>query len=234
MLGAKRWKEQDVFGDHQAACMLSGLPQMRAKPLEKMFARVLKEGGAKVLERQKVRDLKIPGISASDDRWIEIVATGLPMYRNTPIACDVTIASPLTGKGDARPRAAWEDGVAIRKAEREHERTYHELVNSSRCRLVVLACEVGGRWSETCLQLIHDLAEFRSRQAPPRLRRSTALAWENRWWGMLSVAMQDSLAATLVNDAPHLVHGWHGTDPPLGQLLHREAPSESRLPMRGA
>ena len=116
--------------------------------------------------------------------------------RNTPIACDVTIVSPLKRNGEARPRAAWEDGAAIRKAEREKERTYHELVNSSRCRLVVLACEVGGRWSETCLQLIHDLAEYRSNLAPPRLRRSTTLAWENRWWGMLSVAMQDSLAAT--------------------------------------
>ena len=51
---------------------------------------------------------------------------------------------------------------------------------------------------------------------------------------MLSVAMQDSLAATLVNDAPHLLHGWHGKDPPLGQLLHGDAPSESRLPMRVA
>ena len=49
---------------------------------------------------------------------------------------------------------------------------------------------------------------------------------------MLAVAAQDSLAATLVDDAPQLLHGWHGKGPPLGQLLHGEAPSESRLPLR--
>ena len=43
---------------------------------------------------------------------------------------------------------------------------------------------------------------------------------------MLSVAMQDSLAATLVDDAPQLLHGWHGSDPPLGQLLHGEGSAE--------
>ena len=76
------------------------------------------------------------------------------------------------------------------------------------------------------------LAEWRSRDAPRRLRRSTAAAWENRWWSMLAVAAQDSLAATLVDDAPHLLHGWRPEEPPLGVLLHGEAPSQSRLPLR--
>ena len=49
---------------------------------------------------------------------------------------------------------------------------------------------------------------------------------------MLSVAAQDTLAATLVGDAPHLLHGWEGEGPPLGALLHGEAPSPSRLPLR--
>ena len=49
---------------------------------------------------------------------------------------------------------------------------------------------------------------------------------------MLSVAAQNALAATLIDDAPHLLHAWEGIDPPLGVLLHGEAPTESRLPLR--
>lgn len=41
-----------------------------------------------------------------------------------------------------------------------------------------------------------------------------------------------SLAATLVDNAPQLLHGWYGAEPPFGQLLHGEAPSGSRLPLR--
>ena len=33
-------------------------------------------------------------------------------------------------------------------------------------------------------------------------------------------------------DAPHLLHGWEGSGPPLGELLHGDAPAESRLPLR--
>ena len=53
-----------------------------------------------------------------------------------------------------------------------------------------------------------------------------------RLWALLSVTLQDTLAATLVNDAPHLLHGWQGRGPSLGELLHGEAPTVSRLPLR--
>ena len=101
-----------------------------------------------------------------------------------------------------------------------------------RCQLIVLACETGGRWSDTCAWLVKELVREKSAQAPPRLRRSTARAWEARWWGMLAVAVQNSVAATLVDDAPHLLHGWEGDGPPLGVLLHGDAPAQSRLPLR--
>lgn len=72
--------------------------------------------------------------------------------------------------------------------------------DSFQCRLVVLEDEVGGRWSDTCVWLIRKLAAHHSKDAPPRLRKVTG---ENRWWGMLAVAAQDALAATLIDDAPH-------------------------------
>ena len=111
------------------------------------------------------------------------------------------------------------------------------------CKFLVLAGEVGGRWSATTCHLIRDLAAAKSQEAAPRLLKSAAFAWENRWWSMISVATQNALAATLVDDAPHmlfvclgafksLLHAWEGTAPPLGILLHGEAPAESRLPLR--
>ena len=156
----------------------------------------------------------------------------LRMKHGIPPACDATVVSPLQANGDARPRAAQQDGVAIAAAEEDKRETYPGLVHSAKCQLVVLACEVGGRWSGTYTWLVRQLAEERSAQAPPRLRRSTARAWEARWWGMLAVAVQNALAATLVDDAPHLLHGWEGEGPPLGELLHGDAPAASRLPLR--
>ena len=64
------------------------------------------------------------------------------------------------------------------------------------------------------------------------MKKATARAWEARWWSMLSVAVQDSVSATLVEDAPYLLHGWTGGGPPLGELLHGDAPALSRLPLR--
>ena len=111
-------------------------------------------------------------------------------------------------------------------------RTFPELLTSSRCLLVVLAGEVGGRWSDTCVWLLRKLAEHRCEKAPKRLRKSMERGWKNQWWGMLAVAAQDSLAATLVEDAPHLLHGWAGPNPPLADLLYGEAPNPTRLPLR--
>jgi len=177
-------------------------------------------------------NMGLPGVASADNREVEIVAKNLPMRHGIPLACDATVCSPLHANGEARPRAA-EESVAIADAQDRKHTKYPEIIHSQRCQLIVLACEVGGRWSDTCCWLIRELAIWRSRTVSPRLRRSTARAWEARWWSMLSVAVQDSLAATLVDDAPHLLHGWHGHGPPLGELLHGEAPALSRLPLRG-
>ena len=186
------------------------------------------------MERQKLADVKLETPVPEDShREIEIVAKHFPFVQGgIPLACDVTLVSPLTTAGEAKPRAAVEDGVAIKEAEAYKKRKYPELVHSTRCRLVVLAGEVGGRWSAETVRFIEELAKHRSQNAPPRLRKSTQLAWENRWWGMLAVAAQDSLAATLVDDTPHLLQGWERLASSLGELLHAEAPTPSRLPLR--
>ena len=78
-----------------------------------------------VLERQKIADMDLPGVPASDNREIEIVAKDLPMRRGIPLACDATVVSPLHASGEARPRVA-EESVAI--AEAEDLKAYPELV----------------------------------------------------------------------------------------------------------
>ena len=101
---------------------------------------------------------------------------------------------------------------------------------------MVLACEVGGRWNADALQFVRRCSRLRAQDAPRPLRTSAAQAWSNRWWGALSVAAQDALAATLSLEG-HLALGGPAADPdvPLGDVLDFAAPatSPSRLPIRG-
>ena len=163
---------------------------------------------------------------------MEVVAKNLRIHHGMPLVCDDTLVSPLTADGRPVGRAAKSDGAAIELAESRKFKKYPELVRSHRCHFIVLAHETGGRWSHTCCELIRALAVERSSTVAPRLRDSTARAWEHRWWAMLSVATQNALAATMLDDAPHMLHAWEGSGPPLGMLLHGEAPTISRLPLR--
>ena len=67
--------------------------------------------------------------------------------------------------------------------------------------LVVLGCEKGGRWNSAALELLDKLAHYRSKDVPALLRRSVELSWKDRWAGLICVAVQDALAASLL--APH-------------------------------
>ena len=104
--------------------------------------------------QQKIADMELPSARTGDNRQIEIVAKNLRLKRGIPLACDATLVSPLRANGEAKPRTANHDGAAITEIERVKRRTYPELLTSSRCRLVVLAGEVGGRWSDTCVWLL--------------------------------------------------------------------------------
>ena len=71
------------------------------------------------------------------------------LFGGVQLAIDTTLVSPLHADDSARPGAAQNDGVALRVARRPKERRHPELSgHNNRCRLVVLAVEVGGRWSD--------------------------------------------------------------------------------------
>ena len=86
--------------------------------------------------------------NALDGRRLEVVAGGLPLHGGAQLAIDTTMVSPLHADGTAHKLAATIDGAVCVDARRRKERTYPELLApSSRAKLVVLALEVGGRWS---------------------------------------------------------------------------------------
>ena len=94
--------------------------------------------------------------------------------------------SPVRADGTARRGVAQRDGVALVNARRQKERTHPELVGRGGiARLVVLAGEVGGRWSKET-SILRLLAEATDRAEPPVLRRSVECAWKARWGAILA------------------------------------------------
>ena len=80
-LGLRRCKcgkPVDPLGDHFASCATVGKLALRAVPVERMWARVCREAGARVLQNCLLRDLNLEGLTEDDERRIEVIATGLP------------------------------------------------------------------------------------------------------------------------------------------------------------
>ena len=99
-----------------------------------------------------------------------------------------------------------------------------------RKRLCVLACETGGRWNDESLRLVAQFVRSRALRAPAPLRGAATQGWYRRWWGLLSVAVQNTLAATLLGtppvhapmpgaQAPHLQDVLHDACPPVPSCL---------------
>ena len=222
--GRSCMKELDEYGDHWAACMRSGRVRRRARPLERTWARIFREAGARVQENVQLSDLAIPGIATTDKRALEIIATGLPLAQGVPLGVDVTMISPLHCDGSPWAQADRVPGISFGRAAESKESTYPELVHSDVVKLTTLACEVGGRWSAECAEVLAKLAMARARASPRHLQLAARLSYENRWWALLSCAQQDSLAATLVDDAVCLLDGRDGWEPAVVDVVFARAP----------
>ena len=99
-----------------------------------------------------------------------------------------TLVSPLTSSGQPRRRAGQYTGAALQDARRSKERTYPELLRSRRCRLVVFALEIGGRWSPEATSFLRMLAHTKARAAPNILRRAVEASLLSRWSAILTHA----------------------------------------------
>ena len=97
-------------------------------------------------------------VAANDNRAIQVLASGLPLFFGAQLAVDITVRCTLAADGTAQPGAARVDGAVCTRAREDKERTYSELLRGDRCRLVVVTLETGGRWSEEALQFVESLA----------------------------------------------------------------------------
>ena len=181
---------------------------------------ICREAGARVTTNDFVRDLDMGVPNALDGRRLEVVADGLPLHGGAQLAIDTTMVSPLHADGTPHRLAATIDGAVCVDARRRKERTYPELLAPrSRAKLVVLALEVGGRWSAESLAFIRLLARAKGRGQTRIMRKRVEQAWRLRWLSLLGCAAAPcwNCAAQLVLRAPLLFPTkWKGTSGVLG------------------
>ena len=91
------------------------------------------------------------------------------------------------------------DGAVADSARQEKEARYPELVGSSRCEVVVVALETGGRWSAEAVEFVEDLASVKVRDLPVLQRGAARLAWIRRWSRLMSTSCAVSFAQSLVS-----------------------------------
>ena len=224
--------ELDHLGDHFNACMQSGRVKLRATPSEHMVAQICREAGARVRPNVLLRDLNL-AVDSADERRIEVIASGLPVFGGSQLAIDVTLRSPLRRDGSHSADADWLDGAAAARARADKERKYPELATGARCRLVVLAVETGGRFSDEVGDFLRQLAQAKSISAPWYFRASTAAAFERRWSRMLAVCVATSCMEALLLDKDELanVSATVGREPWLQDLLTESRDMECEGPL---
>ena len=191
----------DVHGHHRAACSRAGVLGGRGFSVESAAARVCREAGARVSTNVFVRDLDLP-VLGHDGRRFEVVADGLPLFGGAQLAIDTTLVSLIRGDGQPRFLCAAHDGAALVQARRRKQRTYPEFGGEGRARLVVLAAEVGARWSEEARAFVSQLAKAKARSVPRVLAGRARQAWQHRWASLLACASARAFALSLLDRRP--------------------------------
>ena len=74
--------------------------------------------------------------------------------------------------------------------DRNRNRDYPDVERSSTAQLLCLGIETYGRWGDHSITLIRQFVRYRSRNSPDYVRASVEQCSNNRWWGLLSVAVQ--------------------------------------------
>ena len=196
---------------------------------------VCREAGGRVSRPQPlVRRLGLTDRPCRNDdrRRLDFAVYGLPLYGGLPICADATIVSPLTVEGVPHAGCTVDPDAVFDRAISAKHAKYHDLVASRRCALVVLAAGTGGRWHDDCIRFVRDFARYRAHSEPLVLRRSLQLAYQRRWWSLLSSALHKSIAAAL-DPSLDIAEGSF----PIASSIDvwvRDPPAVSTLPARGA
>jgi hypothetical protein len=186
----------DAFGHHRCNCTRTGRNHARHRGVLGAWRQVFAESGNAVARRnveRLLRNTHVP-VSGSDNRRLDLVVPTTSVARGVPLFCDVTVVSPITGRGLARPGCTEQPGGALRAASRSNDLTYREVISSGLGRLCALDVETYGRWGADPRWLIPALARERARGLPVQVRRGLQIRMQSRWWGLLSVAVQRCVA----------------------------------------
>ena len=89
-------------------------------------------------------------------------------------------------------------GSLLARAQCDNDATYSAVSRSGLGAVRCLGFEVFGRWGSQSIELMPLLAREKSRGTHPRLRRGTALAYQQRWTGIISVGLMKAVAAAAV------------------------------------
>ena len=99
--------------------------------------------------------------------------------------------------------AADHNGAALEEARRRKERTYPEWSgDGGRARLVVLAAEVGGRWSIETANFLVSLAKAQALASPFVLQGGVQQAHIRRWSASLACSAVRAFTASLLDRRP--------------------------------
>ena len=93
-------------------------------------ARVCREAGARVSLNVRVHDLDLPPLGRPDNRRIEIIADGLPLFHGAQLAVDTTMVSALRADGNPHRQSDAVGGATLTQARWRKELTYPKLTRS--------------------------------------------------------------------------------------------------------
>ena len=153
------------------------------------------------------------------------MADGLPLFQGAQLAVDTTVISVLRCDGLLRQQAATHDSAALSAARRRKERVCPELTGEMRhTRLVVLAREVGGRWSEESCEFLNQLPKAKARRELRHLRARARQVWRHRWASLLVCSAAKAFALSLLERRSGL--GSDGDTPLTTEVIgdHRHLP----------
>jgi hypothetical protein len=190
----------DVHG-HAVLARRGAAMNARHSTMTAGWRQVLTEAGGRLPHRNVERMLSnthVPG-PEGDHRRLDLIVPGLNVDRGLTLFCDATIVSPIAGSGDARPGTSNRDGSLLDHAEADNNEVYHEVLTSGAGSLQCLGSGVYRRWGNRSVKLVPALAREFARGLHPRVRRGTAMALQHRWWGLLGIALQKSVAHMVLN-----------------------------------
>ena len=207
----------DRLGYHRLTCTRTARLHTRHSALLNAWRQVLVEAGGAVPRRnveRLLRDCNVQ-VNAAPQRRLDLVATNLGVARGLPLLCDVTCVAPVTGAGLARPGSLTVNGGAVEAAARRcHTVDYPEVANSGAGRLYSLGVETFGRWGQEPLDLVRRAARECVAGLPRRVRLGTQTRLLRRWWGLLGLAVQRTVAQTVLRGTGADLAEWPCEQPP--------------------